>query len=132
MLAGRLQSPDLLNKRSVVADWLHLDNTLSHAQHMNDSQRARGLGSAKQLQQAQCLGVLPAARLAEAAGLVPVHAFEGHSSSRVLAVEPPEDPQLEVGVHGDWHNCHKDVNGRLLRRGGCGSHRSQISCHAHR
>ena len=31
-----------------------------------------------------------------------------------FAVQAPEDPELEVGVHGDRHNCHKDVDRRLL------------------
>ena len=46
---------------------------------------------------------------------VPVHALESDCGCGVLAVQATEDPELEVGVHGDRHNCHKYVDRRLLR-----------------
>lgn len=46
--------------------------------------------------------------------LVPVHALQGDRGCRVLPVEASEDPELEVGIHRHRHNCHKDVDRRLL------------------
>ena len=45
---------------------------------------------------------------------MPVHALESDCGCGVLAVQATEDPELEVGVHGDRHNCHKYVDRRLL------------------
>ena len=46
---------------------------------------------------------------------MPVHAFQGDCGCRILTIQALEDPELEVGIHGNRYNCHKDVNRRLLR-----------------
>jgi hypothetical protein len=48
---------------------------------------------------------------------MPIHTPKGDRSSRILAVQPPEYPQLEKGIHGHWNYCDKYIDGRFLCTG---------------